>query len=135
MNWINFVFYKTLFNQNYRIHVPHKSCTTNLLESISKYGIARDLLNWLKAFLSKQRQRVVLGEEHSDWITVMNGVHQGSVLGPTQFAVFINDLPDNLLSTCKLLQSSLRPYGLIRGTDDRAKLQSDIDTVSKWCKK
>ena len=114
-----------------KVHHP------SLLEKLSKYGIAGNLLKWLSAFLSKRRQMVVLGEDHSDLISVMSDVPQGSSLGPTVFAVFINDLPYDVLSTCKIFADDSKIIATIRpdqGSEERAKLQSDIDIVKQWCK-
>ena len=80
----------------------------SLLEKLSKYGIAGNLFKWLGGLLSKRRQRVVLGQDHSDWISVMIGVPQASVLGSTLFAVFINDLPGDLMSTCRIFEDDTK---------------------------
>ena len=73
-----------------------------LLYKLAKYGIQGRLLAWIGDFLSMRRQRVVLGDTCSDWTSVDSGVPQGSVLGPTLFALFVNDLPDAIRNICKL---------------------------------
>ena len=86
-----------------KVHHP------SLLVKLEKYGIADNILNWIKAFLTNRRQRVVLGDTISDWTPIVSGVLRGSVLGPTLFAIYINDLLETILTTCKILTNDTNP--------------------------
>ena len=111
--------------------VPHK----RLLLKITKYGIDNQVLAWIKSFLSNRRQRVILGDSISSWLPVTSGVQQGSVLGPTLFILFINDLPDMIKNNCLIYADDTKIAAKIRQnniTEDIQMLQSDINIVKKW---
>ena len=69
--------------------VPHR----RLLSKLSGYGISGHLLSWIEDFLSDRMQYVTVNGVSSEKVTVTSGAPQGSVLGPTRFIYYINDLP------------------------------------------
>ena len=108
-----------------------------LIYKLTKYGICGKLLNWISAFLTNRRQRVVLGDTESDWLPVLSGVPQGSVLGPLLFIVFINDLTDDLINYASLYADDTKS---ICGLDPKnmqenaLSLQNDINKIVDWTK-
>ena len=62
------------------------------------YGIKGNLLAWARDYLSKRKQYTVVNGELSDQAYVTCGVPQGSVLGPTLFALYTGDLPEAVSS-------------------------------------
>ena len=61
------------------------------------YGISGQILGLISFFVSNRGLRVVLNGKSSQEHPVNTGVPQGSILGPTLFLLYINDLPDNII--------------------------------------
>ena len=75
-------------------------------------------LNWIQGFLSGREQCVVVNGSHSSWMPVRSGVPQGSVLGPTLFLIYINDIADEVNSTIRLFADDSILYREVKGTED-----------------
>lgn len=86
--------------------VPHQ----RLLKKISAYGIRGQILNWIRDFLADRKQEVVVRGVRSSLETVTSGVPQGSVLGPTLFNLYVNELPELVQSQIKLFADDAKVY-------------------------
>ena len=108
--------------------VPHNE----LLLKLSNYGVDTYTLNWIKNFLKNRKQCVVLEGVKSNYTPVLSGVPQGSVLGPTLFLAFINDLPLYVKSNVRLFADDTVIYLTVKSVDDCLQLQQDLHNLEIW---
>ena len=108
--------------------VPHE----RLARKLQEHGFAGNVLNWIKDFLANRTQRVKVGNEYSEKGNVISGIPQGSILGPVLFTIFINDLPDNIESTCKVFADDTKIYNTPRNNDI---IQRDLCKLEDWSHK
>ena len=63
-----------------------------VLAKLKALGFHNNSLAWIMSYLTDRAQRVKTDKGESRWITLLNGVPQGSVLGPLLFTVLISDI-------------------------------------------
>ena len=93
-------------------------------------GISGELLNLLENYLSDRYQRDVL---NGQWTPVLEGILQGSILGPLLFLIYINDLPNELQSNAKLFADNTSLFAVANDKNVCANiLNNDLLAISKW---
>ena len=65
-----------------------------ILAKLKAAGFRDDSLEWIFSYLNGRSQKVITSEGESEWGALVNGVPQGSVLGPLLFTVLVSDLRD-----------------------------------------
>jgi len=105
-----------------------------LLNKVKAHGIRGPILNWIEAWLTGRRQRVVLNGKFSTWEEVLSGVPQGSVLGPLLFLIFINDIDDVLenVECLKKFADDTKLGCTVEKPEDRVCLQKALDALHQW---
>ena len=111
-----------------------------LLLKLQKAGINGKMYNILKSMYQGSYSRVKCKGVLTEPISIKQGVHQGSVLSPLLFNIFINDIGDNLLlDGAPILHESrishlLYADDLVLFSTSENELQSNIDRVNTFCK-
>jgi hypothetical protein len=100
------------------------------------FGIRDRLSRWLTNYLDSRHQYVVLNGSSSQKLPVTAGVPQGSVLGPTLFLLFINDITTCCRNPMYLFADDCTLFRNIRSDESlesaASELQADLNALAKW---
>ena len=97
-----------------------------LLNKLECYGFRDIVLEWFKSYLSIRKQYVVLEKCESQTMAIRCGVHQGSILGPLLFLLYVN----NFCNVSKVLELILFAYdtSVFMSHQDIVSLQNMFNT-------
>ncbi len=108
---------------------------SKMTEKLINFGVCGLLLCWIIAFLSNRFQCVILESCFSEWLPVVSGVPQGSVLGPILFILFVDDVGAIFSGDLnhQLFADDLKLYSSVESDADASALQSALDSLEQWC--
>ena len=112
-----------------------------LLE-LKSYGISGQIFGLISSFLSNRWLQVVLDGESSQEYPVNAGVPLGSILGPTLFLLYINDLLDEVICNIGIYADDTTLYSKFDQASElwpqlelASELESDLRDTVDWGRK
>lgn len=103
-----------------------------LIRKAALVGLRGSLLLWLARFVTGRTQRVLYGGSRSRSYPALSGVPQGSVLGPTLFSIYVNDMPQSSDTLLVQYADDTSIVARISSPDCSARLQDYLTRVSDW---
>ena len=113
-----------------------------LLHKLKFYRISGQIFGLVSSFPSNRQLWVVLDGKSSQEYPVNAGVPQGSILGPTLFLLYINDLPDDVICNIAIYADDTTLYSKCDQASDlwqqielASELESDLQDTVDWGRK
>ena len=107
-----------------------------IIAKLETFGVGENSLRFILNYLSQRQQRVKFGSSFSEWLEIILGVPQKSILGPILFNVFSNDLLLFIKETdiCNFADNKT-VYACEKELDTISfKLETETNRVTQWLK-
>ena len=117
------------------LHIPKsfdRIWHAGLLHKLRSYRISGQICGLISSFLRNRRLQVVLNGKPSQEYPVNAGVPQGSILGPTLFLLYINDVPDGVICNIAIYADNTTLYSKC---DQASNLWQQLVSESSCAKK
>ena len=99
-----------------------------LLHKPKSYGISGQIFDLISSFISNRQLQVVLNGQSQQEYPVNAGVSKDSILGPTLFLLYINDLPGNVVCDIAIYADTT----LYSKCDQASDLQQQLELTSEF---
>lgn len=108
-----------------------------LLKKLNDAGVRGETHDLFQSYLKNRKQYVRLNDEESSMRNVQMGVPQGSVLGPTLFLVFINDIQHLNLKGKPFFYADDASILYVGQNDDinAETMNDDLELLNEYCNK
>ena len=104
-----------------------------LVRKLFDYGFGGKLLACLESYLYDRMQRVKAFGVNSQALAMASGVPQGSILGPMQFLLYANSLPDSFKSShVAAFANDTKNFKSIKSPTYAVLLQDDLSNLATW---
>ena len=108
-----------------------------LLYKLRDRGVGGNVISIIEQFLMNRRQRVKVDGSFSEFVEVVSGVPQGSVLGPLLFVIYTADLFDVVENRLVNYADDSTLFSICKRPADRSavalSLNRDLNRISEWC--
>ena len=105
-----------------------------LISKLRYYGFSDPTINWFQSYLEGRTQKCFVNGVTSDFLPISHGVPQGTILGPTLFLLYINDLPKSLEYSRTRLYADDTTLTFSHNVTQslHQQMSSDLSSISAW---
>ena len=106
-----------------------------LIHKLQRYGIRGNSLQLIESYLEGRKFLVRVSDCTSELKDIDTGVPQGSVLGPLLFILFVNDMPEHVFGSTKIMFADDTSMVVSAGSPEelKQKVGSIVSDFGNWC--